>query len=120
MKVVRAHGYTSNYGTKIFCNIDPIRPLAWIREQWRRCENFWSFAILSRNGGSYANNNELESVEELEREFSTSMTEYFKICKEKGKQPDKPYFGRFNVRLRPRLHGEIADTAIRIGDRPLF
>ena len=55
------------------------------------------------------------SVDELEREFAMSMTEYFKICKQKGKRPDKPYSGRFNVRLQPRLHGEIAATAIREG-----
>jgi len=55
------------------------------------------------------------SVDELEREFATSITEYFKICKEKKKRPDKPYSGRFNVRLRPRLHGEIAATAAKEG-----
>jgi predicted HicB family RNase H-like nuclease len=55
------------------------------------------------------------SVDELEREFAASMSEYFKICKEKGRQPDKPYSGRFNVRLTPLLHGEIAATAIREG-----
>ena len=55
------------------------------------------------------------SVDELEREFEASMIEYFKICKEKGKQPDKPYSGRFNVRLTPHLHGEIVAAAITAG-----
>ena len=55
------------------------------------------------------------SVDELEREFEASMTEYFKIFKEKGKQPDKPYSGRFNVRLTPHLHGEILAAAIIAG-----
>ena len=53
------------------------------------------------------------SVDELECEFEASMTEYFKLCKEKGKRPDKPYSGRFNVRLTPHLHGEIAAAAIK-------
>jgi predicted HicB family RNase H-like nuclease len=52
------------------------------------------------------------SVDELEREFEASMTEYFNICKEKGKQPDKPYSGRFHLRLPPHLHGRIAATAM--------
>ena len=39
---------------------DPIRHLAWIREQWWPYENSWSFAILSRSGGNYANNDKLE------------------------------------------------------------
>ncbi len=55
------------------------------------------------------------SVDELELEFAASMTEYFKICKEKGKQPDKPYSGRFNVRLSPHLHGQIAAAAMKNG-----
>ncbi len=55
------------------------------------------------------------SVEELEREFETSMVEYFKVCEEKGKQPDKPYSGKFNVRLTPHLHGRIAVAALSNG-----
>jgi len=55
------------------------------------------------------------SVDELEREFAASMNEYFKICAEKGKSPDKPYSGRFNVRLAPHLHGQIAAAAMQEG-----
>ena len=55
------------------------------------------------------------SVEELEQEFENSMLEYFKVCEESGRQPDKPYSGKFSVRLTPQMHGRIVASAIQAG-----
>jgi len=54
------------------------------------------------------------TVEEIEREFHNSIDEYIKWCKEEGVEPEKPYSGKFNLRLSPELHREIAITAKRM------
>ena len=55
------------------------------------------------------------SVEKLEQEFENSMLEYFKVCEEKGRKPDKPYSGKFSIRLSPQIHGRIATSALQAG-----
>jgi predicted HicB family RNase H-like nuclease len=47
-------------------------------------------------------------VEELDREFHTSLDEYLKFCTEVGKLPEKPYSGKLPLRLSPDLHARIA------------
>ncbi|NLK46872.1 MAG: type II toxin-antitoxin system HicB family antitoxin [Treponema sp.] len=51
------------------------------------------------------------TVEEIERAFSESIEDYISWCKEEGIEPEKPYSGKFNLRLSPELHREIAITA---------
>ena len=51
------------------------------------------------------------SVDELEAEFRNSIDDYLQWCKEDGVLPEKPYSGRFNVRLQPTLHQQAAITA---------
>ena len=55
------------------------------------------------------------SVEELEREFRTSVDDYIEWCKEDGVEPEKPYSGKFNVRFSPELHEEAAVGAKILG-----
>jgi predicted HicB family RNase H-like nuclease len=45
--------------------------------------------------------------EELEASFAGSIDLYLEMCLEDGVQPEKPYSGRFNVRISPELHREI-------------
>lgn len=52
-----------------------------------------------------------KSVDELEKAFKDSVDDYLDWCKEDGIEPEKPYSGRFNLRLSPVLHREIAITA---------
>ena len=52
-----------------------------------------------------------KSVDELEKAFQDSVDDYLDWCKEDGIEPEKPYSGRFNLRLSPVLHREIAITA---------
>ena len=52
-----------------------------------------------------------KSVDELEKAFIDSVEDYLEWCKEDGVSPEKPYSGRFNLRLSPELHKEVAITA---------
>lgn len=52
-----------------------------------------------------------QSVDEIEREFHNSVDDYLNWCKEDGVSPEKPYSGKFNVRLQPALHRKAAITA---------
>ena len=51
------------------------------------------------------------TVKEIERAFKDSIDDYLAWCKEDGVEPEKPYSGRFNVRLSPELHRQIAVIA---------
>jgi len=51
------------------------------------------------------------TVKEIERAFRDSIDDYLAWCKEEGVEPEKPYSGRFNVRLSPDLHRQIAVIA---------
>ena len=51
------------------------------------------------------------SVEELHKAFEESVEDYLAFCREDGVTPDKPYSGRFVVRLGPDLHRETAFAA---------
>ncbi|MCP4681896.1 MAG: type II toxin-antitoxin system HicB family antitoxin [Desulfobacterales bacterium] len=54
-----------------------------------------------------------KSVEELQAEFESSLQVYLDVCKEKGIDPDKPYSGRFNIRMSPEQHGRFAQYAAK-------
>ena len=47
----------------------------------------------------------------LRREFQNSLNVFLEVCKEKGINPTKEFSGKFNLRIRPQLHGEIAARA---------
>ena len=51
----------------------------------------------------------------LRREFKNSLKVYLEVCKEKGISPRKEYSGKFNLRIPPRLHSEIAAQATAAG-----
>jgi predicted HicB family RNase H-like nuclease len=48
------------------------------------------------------------TVSEIEKEFKDSIDDYLDWCKERGKEPEKPYSGKFNLRISPELHRKIA------------
>ncbi|MDI9426017.1 MAG: type II toxin-antitoxin system HicB family antitoxin [Spirochaetota bacterium] len=48
------------------------------------------------------------SVKEIEKAFKDSIDDYIKWCKEEGVEPEKPYSGKFNLRISPELHREAA------------
>jgi predicted HicB family RNase H-like nuclease len=49
--------------------------------------------------------------EEVEASFRESIDLYLEMCREDGVKPDKPYSGRFNIRINPEMHKEIAYKA---------
>lgn len=56
-----------------------------------------------------------ESVAEVEKEFRASVDDYLAWCAEDGVEPEKPYSGRFVVRVAPSLHQRAAVEAKRRG-----
>ncbi len=65
--------------------------------------------ILGLNGGAdfYG-----KSPAGLRKEFKNSLKVFLEVCEEKGISPRKEYSGKFNLRIPPRLHSEIAARAI--------
>lgn len=51
------------------------------------------------------------SVGELRQEFEASVDDYLEWCAERGEEPEKPFSGKFVVRLEPALHRDIAVKA---------
>ena len=44
------------------------------------------------------------SVQELKQSFQDSVDDYLDFCSEQGDEPDKPFSGKFLLRLDPELH----------------
>ena len=55
------------------------------------------------------------SVKELEDEFKNSVNDYIEWCNKDGVEPEKPYSGKFNVRIYPQLHQRAAVGARILG-----
>ena len=55
------------------------------------------------------------SIDELKQALTDSVEDYLEFCAEEGKDPEKPYSGRFNVRLNPEVHQRLALEAARSG-----
>ena len=55
------------------------------------------------------------SIDELKTAIADSVEDYLEFCAEEGKAPEKPYSGRFNVRLDPVVHQRIALKAAHDG-----
>ena len=51
------------------------------------------------------------SVDELEQSFHNAVDEYIEDCQTTGKDPEKPFSGRFNLRISPALHRQAATQA---------
>ncbi|MDJ0686879.1 MAG: type II toxin-antitoxin system HicB family antitoxin [Xenococcaceae cyanobacterium MO_188.B32] len=51
------------------------------------------------------------SVDELEQSFHAVIDEYLEDCQSLGKTPDKPFSGRFNLRISSELHRKAAIEA---------
>jgi predicted HicB family RNase H-like nuclease len=56
-----------------------------------------------------------ETVTELKQAFHDSVDDYLEFCAERGEDPEKPYSGRFVVRVEPELHKTIAIEARKRG-----
>ncbi len=48
------------------------------------------------------------SVTQLRKAFQDSVDDYLEFCAERGESPEKPFSGKFMVRVEPELHKAIA------------
>jgi predicted HicB family RNase H-like nuclease len=56
-----------------------------------------------------------KSVDELRKAFEDSVEDYLAFCTERGEEPDKPFSGRFTVRLSPEQHRKVILAAEKAG-----
>jgi predicted HicB family RNase H-like nuclease len=56
-----------------------------------------------------------KSVDELRKAFEDSVEDYLAFCAERGEEPDKPFSGRFTVRLSPEQHRKVILAAEKAG-----
>ncbi|MDR2668491.1 MAG: type II toxin-antitoxin system HicB family antitoxin [Desulfovibrio sp.] len=55
------------------------------------------------------------SIDELKAALAESIEVYLEYCAKKGKEPQKPFSGTFNVRLTPEIHRRLAVQAAHDG-----
>ncbi len=55
------------------------------------------------------------TVEELRKAFHESVDDYLDFCAVRGEEPEKPYSGKFVVRVDPELHKIISIQARKNG-----
>lgn len=51
------------------------------------------------------------TLAELAQAFRESVDAYLVFCQEQGREPEKPFSGRFVVRMSPALHRQAASVA---------
>ena len=56
-----------------------------------------------------------ESVDKLRKAFTDSVEDYLEFCSERGEDPEKPYSGKFLVRVGPELHKTLVIQARKNG-----
>ena len=56
------------------------------------------------------------SPEELEESFRQSIDLYLEMCANEGVPPQKPFSGRFNLRIDSELHRRVAERAALAGE----
>lgn len=60
-------------------------------------------------------NAEAETFTQLKEEFAISINEYLAFCKEMGREPEKPYSGKFQLRTNPAIHRHAVALAKQQG-----
>ena len=53
--------------------------------------------------------------DELELSFHDAVDDYLDMCEEAGRKPQKPYSGKFMVRIPPELHRRTVVAAQKSG-----
>lgn len=59
-----------------------------------------------------------KTVEEVQQAFRDSVEDYLAFCAERGEEPEKPFSGKFVVRLPVELHRK-AYVRARLADKSL-
>jgi predicted HicB family RNase H-like nuclease len=58
-----------------------------------------------------------KSVDDLRQAFADSIEDYLEFCKERGEEPDRPFSGRFTIRLSPEQHRQVILAAEKAGKK---
>ncbi len=56
------------------------------------------------------------TVDELKQAFHDSIDDYLDFCESRGEEPDKPYSGKFLLRVDPLLHRRLAELSANDGE----
>ncbi len=51
------------------------------------------------------------TVDEIEQAFKGSVDDYLAFCAQRKEEPDKPFSGKFNLRIPPQLHAKLSAAA---------
>jgi predicted HicB family RNase H-like nuclease len=57
-----------------------------------------------------------KTVEEIKRSFIDSIEDYLSFCVSRNEEPDKPFSGKFNLRIDPETHKEAYIAAKKSGE----
>lgn len=55
------------------------------------------------------------SLDELISAFADTIKDYEEWCRERGKQPERPYSGTVTLRMSAELHRRLAEAAAAVG-----
>ncbi|MGO4881565.1 MAG: type II toxin-antitoxin system HicB family antitoxin [Bryobacteraceae bacterium] len=55
------------------------------------------------------------SVKELKKAFADSVDDYLEFCAARGEDPEKPYSGKFLLRVPPKMHKRLMAEAAKRG-----
>jgi len=55
------------------------------------------------------------SVDEIEKAFRESIEDYLDFCAQRNEKPNRPFSGKFVIRMSPKLHHRIYIKAIKEG-----
>jgi predicted HicB family RNase H-like nuclease len=58
---------------------------------------------------------ESDNAHDLKKAFEEAVDDYIAFCKDKGVEPEKPFKGSFNVRVKPSLHKLAYMKAMKTG-----
>jgi len=56
-----------------------------------------------------------DSAHDLKQAFVDSIDDYLDFCAERNESPEKPFSGKFNLRIPPELHREAYVAAKQSG-----
>ena len=52
-----------------------------------------------------------KTVDEVKQAFRGSVDDYLEFCAKRAEKPEKPFTGRFMLRIPPDLHGKVYAAA---------
>lgn len=55
------------------------------------------------------------TAKSLKKAFIDSVNDYLALCNERNEEPERPFSGKFNVRIEPELHKEAFVSAKQAG-----